>query len=96
MPELIVTRHAMDRYRERVKDVPDRDIFAHLTNKTFEIAAQFGARYVRLSKGQRAVIIQHRIVTILPCDHAPGRLDPTRDSLFDDGDSGPSAGGACG
>lgn len=87
MPELIVTRHAMDRYRERVKDVPDRDIFAHLTSATFALAADFGARYVRFPKGQRAVIVDHRIVTVLPSEHPAGRLDPARDCLFDDGDS---------
>ncbi|MAY19215.1 MAG: hypothetical protein CL955_01165 [Erythrobacteraceae bacterium] len=87
MPELIVTRHAMDRYRERVEDVPDSEIFARLSARVFEIAAEFGARYVRMPQGQRAVIVDHKIVTVLPTDHSPGSLSPYRDYIYDAGGS---------
>lgn len=85
MPELFVTPHAIARYRERVEDVPAIAVHHRLNASAFQIAADFGARYVRFAKGQRAVIIDHRVVTILPDGHAPGRLSMERDHLFDDG-----------
>jgi len=83
MPDLVVTRHAMDRYRERVADLPDCDIFARLTGSTFEAAAAFGAPFVRLESGQRVVIRGFTVVTVLPIDCHPGKLDPRRDPTGD-------------
>lgn len=80
MPEpLIVTRHAMDRYRERVADLSDHEIFARLSGRAFELAAEFGAPFVRLPTGHRAVIREATVVTILDVDCARGRLDPRKD-----------------
>lgn len=86
MSDVFLTRHAIQRYRERVADVPAADIWRALDIPAVRIAIEFGARFVRLSGGQRIVLEQNRVVTILPSKHLPGRLDPARDHLFDDGD----------
>jgi hypothetical protein len=86
MPELYLTRHAIQRYRERVADVPAAEIWRALDCPAVRTAIAFGARFVRLAGGQRLVIEANRVVTVLPRDHAPGRLDPARDHLFDDGE----------
>jgi hypothetical protein len=66
MPEPItVSRHAMDRYRERVADLPDSEIFAALSGPTFELAVQIGAPLVKLPSGHHAVIREETVVTIL-------------------------------
>lgn len=83
MPELIVTRHALDRYRERIDDLPDREIEQRLTTAPYRIAAEFGARYVRLGSGHRVVIIDHKVITILPQDNAQGSMTPARDHLYE-------------
>lgn len=84
MPELTVTRHALDRYRERVDDLPDREIHARLTTAPYQIAAEIG---VRFGAGQRAVIIDHKVITILPQDHAQGSMSLARDHLYFNGGS---------
>jgi hypothetical protein len=79
MPELIVTRHAMDRYRERVEDVPDGEIVARLKEPVFQRAAEFGAPFVRLPEGQRVVIRGLAVVTVTPAHCPAGVLDPLND-----------------
>lgn len=80
MPEpLIVTRHAMDRYRESVADLSDHEIFARLSGRAFELAAEIGAPFVKLPSGYRAVIRDATVVTILDADCARGRLDARND-----------------
>lgn len=81
----ILTRHAIIRYRERVADVPLAEIWRALDCPAVRTAIAFGARFVRLSGGQRLVLDNNRVVTVLPRDHPPGRLDPLRDSLFEVG-----------
>jgi len=76
MPEpLTVSRHAMDRYRERVADLPDAEIFARLSGPTFELAAELGAPLVKLPTGHHAVLREETVVTILPADASVGSLD---------------------
>jgi hypothetical protein len=79
MDNLIVTRHAMDCYRERVADLSDHEIFRRLTSPAFELAAEIGAPFVKLPSGHRAVIRDATVVTILHADTASGGLDPRRD-----------------
>lgn len=76
---LIVTRNAMDRYRDHVADLSDREIFAALSGPTFELAAAIGAPFVKLGTGQRAVIRDSTVVTILHAHCSCGLLDPRRD-----------------
>jgi hypothetical protein len=87
MAEVFLTRHAIQRYRERVADVPPVEIWRALDCPAVRLAIDFGARFVRLSGGQRVVIQQNRIITVLPRDHFVGALDRRRDSLFDDGEA---------
>jgi hypothetical protein len=61
MADLYVTRHAIQRYRERVADLPACEIWRALDCPAVRAAIAFGARFVRLSGGQRAVIDQNRV-----------------------------------
>ena len=83
MPELFVTSHALQRYQERVEDVPAAEICRRLNAPVFRCAADFGARYVRLPTLQRVVIIEHRVITVLPSCHSPGSLAPWRDAIHE-------------
>ena len=87
MAEVFLTRHAIQRYREHVADVPPAAIWAALDCPAVRLAIEFGARFVKLSGGQRVVIQENRIVTILPHDHYIGALDRRRDGFFDDGEA---------
>lgn len=81
--EVMVSVHAVDRYRQHVADVaPDAARAAMLTPAVYTAAA-FGARFVRLAGGQRLVIRNGAITTVLPADHPRGRLDPQRDHDHD-------------
>ena len=71
---LHVTQHAIDRYRERVADIPDQAIVAQLTTDAVLAAARFGAPYVRLSTGQRIVIVKHKVITVLPAHAKVGAV----------------------
>jgi hypothetical protein len=79
MDNLIVSRHAMDRYRECVADLSDHEIFARLSGPAFELAAEIGAPFVKLPTGHRAVIRDATVITILHADCSCGLLDPRRD-----------------
>lgn len=63
---LHVTAHAIERYRERVADVPDDEIQAALSGRAFDAAQDFGAHVVILPAGQRAIIKGKHIVTVPP------------------------------
>ncbi|WP_293921117.1 hypothetical protein [Sphingobium sp. UBA5915] len=66
MVSIHVTRHAADRYRERVCDTTHDQAVAALSSATIQRAASFGARHVILSGGQRVVIQDGRVITVLP------------------------------
>lgn len=74
-----VSRHAMDRYRERVADVPDAVIFAALSKPVFDRAAAIGAPFVKLPSGHRALIRGDVVVTVLPKDTWAGVLRTDHD-----------------
>lgn len=80
MPDLEVTLHAIARYQERVEDVPAIEVVQRLNAPVFVQAADFGAPYVRMTGGQRAVIEDWTVVTILPKDQYRGSFDPARDA----------------
>lgn len=87
MSEVFLTLHAIQRYRERVADVPAADIWRALDIPAVRIAIDFGARFVRLSGGQRVVLEENRIVTILPRDRCRGSLARRNDRRSDDGEA---------
>lgn len=74
MIALEVTLHAVERYQQRVANVSDAEARAALSCRNFQLAADFGAPFVRLGTGHRVVIEQHRVVTVLPADHPARRL----------------------
>jgi hypothetical protein len=84
MSDVFLTRHAIQRYRERVADVSACEIWAALDIPAVRIAIDFGARFVRLSGGQRVVLVENRVVTVLPSKHWLGSLDRKRDPLHND------------
>lgn len=76
-----ITAHAIDRYRERVANIPDEQIRARLNAPIIARAIDFGARTIRLGTGQRLIIDNQTIVTITPKGYKLGCLAPSRDSL---------------
>ena len=64
-----VTRHAIDRYQERVANVPEDAARRALSTVAIRTAADFGAEYVRLGTGHRVVINCGSVVTVLEPRH---------------------------
>lgn len=60
-----VSSKAISRYRERVADVGYDEVIAALTTPVIQKAAAFGAQFVRLGTGQRIVIDNNVVVTVL-------------------------------
>jgi hypothetical protein len=85
--DVFLTRHAMQRYRERVADVPAAEIWRALDIPAVRVAIDFGARFVRLAGGQRVVLEDNRIVTILPRDRCRGSLSRRLDRSLGDGEA---------
>jgi len=81
--ELFVTPHAIQRYRERVENVSPLEVDRRLNELAFIRAAFFGAPFVKLGGGQRVVIKDWQVITVLPSDHMAGSLDRRRDHLFE-------------
>lgn len=77
---ITVSAHAMERYRERVADLPNVKIARQLMTPIVVTACRFGAHYVRLPSGHRLVLREWTIVTVLPADHAPRLLDRRLDA----------------
>lgn len=76
MPDpVIVSRHAMDRYRERVADLSDHEIFTRLSGPAFVLAVEFGASFVKLPSGHHAVLREETVITVLPPDCSIEALD---------------------
>lgn len=66
-----VARHAIDRYRERVADIPEDEARTQIVRAVENARAiEFGAPYVKLGTGQHIVIENGVIVTVLPKDQA--------------------------
>lgn len=79
--KLKVTRHAVDRYLERIgaPDAPDAEAAAHraLTCHAVQVAAAFGCNVVRLTHGR--IIIEFTggeavVKTVVPLDAMPFQL----------------------
>jgi hypothetical protein len=71
MPDLYVTSHAIQRYQERVCLCSDDDARQALSGAVMVMAADFGAGVVRLGTGQRVLIRDHSVITILPSEAKP-------------------------
>lgn len=62
------------RYRERVEAVCYAEVRARLTVPVILLASEVGAPFVRLAGGQRVVIKDDTVVTVLPADIHPSKL----------------------
>lgn len=74
-----VTDHAIERFRERVANLSKAEIVAALNSPAIQAADRFGAPFVKLGTGQRIVIHNHAVITVLPADKYPASLAPGRD-----------------
>lgn len=61
-----VSRHAIERFQERVRNVPDEDAIAALSCHAVQIAADFGAPAVKLGTGHHVMLHGHWVITVLP------------------------------
>lgn len=53
----------------RVSPVTAEQARRALSTRAIQIAAEFGAQYVRLASGHRVVIANHAVVTVQPVEH---------------------------
>jgi hypothetical protein len=60
-----VTQHAIERYQERVANLPEDQVRQILSSPFINTAADFGAIYVKLATRHRVVIEDGFIVTVL-------------------------------
>lgn len=75
-----VTRHAAERYLERVDPrLTLAEAVKALSGHAIQRAADFGAPYVKLGTGQHVVLEGATVVTVLPRDQDLGCFDPARD-----------------
>ena len=58
-----LTDHAVDRYQQRVADIPREAIEQAINTPAFRTAMEIGAKAVILSNGCRAIIADGAIVT---------------------------------
>ena len=63
---VIVTLHAIRRYRERVEPVPAGVVVARLSGPAFDVCNRLGGGAVILPSGHRAVCGDGAIITVLP------------------------------
>ncbi|WP_179504360.1 MULTISPECIES: hypothetical protein [unclassified Sphingomonas] len=63
-----VTIHAIQRYQERVCNLPDGEVVALLSSAAIELAADFGAPCVRLPTGHRVMLNGNRVITVFPAN----------------------------
>ena len=72
-PEALrITRHALDRYAERVAPLDEATIRRRLSCPAIRAAIAFGAPYVRLASGHRVALEGDCVVTVLPKEHDTG------------------------
>lgn len=66
-----VTRHALDRFKQRVGAVTDAEAEAALSCPAIMVAIEIGAPCVRLGTGHRAIIEGGFVVTVIPPESKP-------------------------
>lgn len=66
-----VTRCAIESFQALVADVSDERAIEALSSPVIRLADDFGAPVVRLGSGERVVLKNHAVVTVLPAEHPP-------------------------
>jgi hypothetical protein len=83
---LHVTRHAIERFQERVENLPEPEVLERLDTPATRAAASLQAEcHVRLPTGQRIAVKDNTVVTVLPAEqyqrqvrrHGTGRFSTT-------------------
>lgn len=75
-----VSRHAIERYCERIGAESEDEARTALCGRSVQVAAEFGARVVRLTRGR--IVLRLRkdggadVVTVVPLDTLPIQLVP--------------------
>ena len=82
-----VTGHAIQRFQERVQNLPVDQVEAALSSPFIQRAVEFGAKYVKLFNGARAVIRGGVIITVLPREHPAGLMNMARDEKYKMGEA---------
>lgn len=67
--DLTVSLHAIQRYQERVENLPDETVRQILSSPHIKAAAAFGAKFIRIASGHRIAIADMTVTTILPPDN---------------------------
>jgi hypothetical protein len=72
-----ITRHAIERYQERIANIPDAEVCARILDHlaVLEIADRFGAPVVKLANGVRFMVKGGAVTTVLSPDM---RLGPVQ------------------
>ncbi len=65
-PPLVVTMHAIRRYRERVEKIPARLVVERLSGRAFQTCNDMGGGAVILASGHRVVCGDSAVITVLP------------------------------
>ena len=78
-PALTISGHAVARYQERVANLPAASARAAMDSPAARLAARIGAPFVRLATGQRLVIRNHAVITVLPAEIGRGGLSTDKD-----------------
>jgi hypothetical protein len=66
---LHVSKHAVERYQQRVADVTEAEAVAALSTPAIQAASEFGAEYIRLGSGHRVVVKDGVVITVQPVGH---------------------------
>lgn len=72
MTPVHITAHAVSRFQERVRNLPEAEVITALSGDLFTRAADFAGKAevrVTLPDGQKVVIHDRSIVTVLPSQH---------------------------
>ncbi len=63
---LEITLHAIERYQQRVENVPACVVIQRLRGPAFDAADFLGSASIILPTGHRVVVHDHAVVTVLP------------------------------
>ena len=85
---LRVSSHAIERYQERIANVSDDEARAALSSRAIQLAASFGARFVRLATGHRVAIADNTVTTVLPPMHHKRQVHRVGLGRFGNGQGG--------
>lgn len=69
-----ISRHAIERYQERVENIPDDEVRLRIDTPALRLAIKIGAPYVKLGTKHRIALSGNDVVTVLPAEHRPHQL----------------------